>query len=537
MKKFWSLVSVLLIATMVLAACATPTTQAPAPTQPAAQPTTAPVATKAPTAVPATEAPTAVPATDTPAAPVATLKIWADDTRAPILQKVGEKFKAANNVDVVVEQVASIRDQFLIAAPAGEGPDIIIIPHDQAGTLIDNGLLAPIDLGDKATAFVKPAVDAFTFDGKVYGVPYATENLAFFYNKKLVPTPPTTWAEVFKVGKELQDAKKVTYCMGISGTTYDLYPFFTSFGGYVFGKDAKGNYNPNDVGIDNAGMITATKMIDTEVKNGCLSQSTDWDTAHKLFEKGEVPFLMAGPWALTRIISSTVPYAITNFPSGGYPFMGVQGFVINAKSQNVLLAQAFLTEFVATDEVMTDLYNAGKRPSAFKATLDKTNDPDLLAFGQAGANAQAMPAIPAMGSVWTSWNDGVTLVFQQKQEPVSAMKDAAKKIRDLIANPLTGMVNVPGSYQAQAGCDGDWKPECKVTAMKKSDDGKSWVSGPFKIKAGDYEVKVALDGSWTTNYGADGKAGGDNIKFTAKADGEVSFSWDPTSFILTVTVK
>ncbi len=536
MKKFWTLISLALIAAMLLAACSTPTTEAPTATVAAAQPTNPP-ATSAPTAVPATEAPTAVPATDTPAAPVATIKIWADDTRAPILTKVGAKFKAANNVDVVVEQVASIRDQFLIAAPAGEGPDIIIIAHDQAGTLVANGLLAPIDLGDKASAFVQNSLDAFTFDGKLYGMPYATENLAFFYNKKLVPTPPTTWEEVFKVGKELQDAKKVTYCMGVSGTTYDLYPFFTSFGGYVFGKDAKGNYNPQDVGLDNTGMISATKMLDAEVKNGCLSQSTDWDTAHKLFEKGEVPFLMAGPWALDRIISSTVPYGITNFPGGGYPFMGVQGFVINAKSKNVLLAQAFLTEFVATDEVMTDLYNAGKRPSAFKATLDKTNDPDLLAFGQAGAKAQAMPAIPEMGSVWGSWNDGVTLVFQQKQDPATALKDAAKKIRDLIANPLTGMVNVPGSYQDQAGCTGQWQPDCKATAMKKSDDGKSWVAGPFKVKAGDYEVKVALDGGWATNYGVDGKSGGDNIKFSLKADGEVSFSWDPTSHVLTVTTK
>ena len=117
------------------------------------------------------------------------------------------------------------------------------------------------------------------------------------------------------------------------------------------------------------------------------------------------------------------------------------------------------------------------------------------------------------------------------------MKEAAKKIRDPIANPLTGMVNVPGSYQAKAGCAGDWDPTCKVTAMAKNADGTAWVSGPFKIPAGDYEVKVALDGAWTTNYGVDGKAGGDNIKFSLAADGEVSFSWDPTTFVLTVTAK
>jgi hypothetical protein len=114
-----------------------------------------------------------------------------------------------------------------------------------------------------------------------------------------------------------------------------------------------------------------------------------------------------------------------------------------------------------------------------------------------------------MGSVWGSWNDAVVLARDGKQDAETAMKDAGTKIRGLIANPLTGMVNVPGSYQAQAGCSADWQPECDVTKMTKGDDGK-WHSGPFNLTAGDYEAKVALDGSWTTNYGMDAKPDGDN---------------------------
>jgi arabinogalactan oligomer / maltooligosaccharide transport system substrate-binding protein len=40
------------------------------------------------------------------------------------------------------------------------------------------------------------AVGAFTFGGQLYGMPYATENLAFFYNTDLVdaaPKPGTNW--------------------------------------------------------------------------------------------------------------------------------------------------------------------------------------------------------------------------------------------------------------------------------------------------------------------------------------------------------
>ncbi|MDJ0757725.1 MAG: hypothetical protein QNJ45_29600, partial [Ardenticatenaceae bacterium] len=59
------------------------------------------------------------------------ITIWADDTRAPILSELAEGFQNEYGVGLVVEQVADINDQFPIAAPAGEGPDILILAHDR----------------------------------------------------------------------------------------------------------------------------------------------------------------------------------------------------------------------------------------------------------------------------------------------------------------------------------------------------------------------------------------------------------------------
>ena len=102
--------------------------------------------------------------------------------------------------------------------------------------------------------------------------------------------------------------------------------------------------------------------------------------------------------------------------------------------------------------------------------------------------------------------------------------------------PLTGMVNVPGSYQAQAGCPGDWQPECAATAMTMGEDGL-YISGPFNITAGDYEFKIALDGSWTTNYGSDGAQDGPNYAINVPADGTIEFVYDPATKLVTATVK
>ncbi len=532
--------SILVLLAMVLAACAPAAapTEAPAaePAQPEA-PVEEPVATEAPVEEPvATEAPAEPTAEPAPAEAAGSLRIWADDTRAPILEDMAADVLATYGVELVVELKSAIRDDFQVAAPLGEGPDLIAIAHDQAGALVSNGLLAPVDLGDKAADFAPKSLEACTFDGVLYCMPYATENLAFFYNTDLVETPPTTWEEVVSMGEALKADGKVTYIMAVTGTTYDIYPLFTSFGGYIFGKDDAGNWDPQDLGLDNEGMIAATQWLVDNVNNENLPKDWDWANNHALFETGEAPFIMAGPWALNRIRESGIPYAITNFPSDGYPFAGTQGFFINARSENVLLAQAFLSEFIANVDTQLKLYEVGQRPPAYLPALEQVEDEDLKAMAEAGVNSAMMPAIPAMGSVWGSWNDSVVLARDGKQSAEAALKDAGTKIRALIANPLTGMVNVPGSYQAQAGCSGDWQPECAATAMTLGDDGL-YRSGPFNLTAGDYEVKVALDGAWTTNYGVDGVADGDNYKFTLAADGTVEFVYDPATKLLEIVIK
>jgi hypothetical protein len=72
--------------------------------------------------------------------------------------------------------------------------------------------------------------------------------------------------------------------------------------------------------------------------------------------------------------------------------------------------------------------------------------------------------------------------------------------------------------------------------MTEAQDGK-YHSGPFNLTAGDYETKVALDGSWTTNYGAEGKQDGSSYKFSLAADGTVEFTFDPETKLLEIVTQ
>lgn len=259
MKKSYTLFAIALIATLLLGACAkTTVTEAP----PVEAPTEEPVVTEAPAE------PEAPVVTEAPSEPLATLRIWGDEQRAPVLNELAVAFKAEYGVELVVENISGIRDQFIISAPAGEGPDIIIVAHDQAAQLVASGLLAPLDLGAKTAEFVPEALKAFTYEGQLYGMPYATENLGFFYNTDLVETAPTTWQEVYDISKALIDEGKIEYGIVLAGTSYDAYPWMTSQGGYIFGQDANGDYNPQDVGVGGEGMIKFGEMAKQWVDDG-----------------------------------------------------------------------------------------------------------------------------------------------------------------------------------------------------------------------------------------------------------------------------
>jgi arabinogalactan oligomer / maltooligosaccharide transport system substrate-binding protein len=374
--------------------------------------------------------------TDSPA--TEELVIWSDEGRLDVLLNLAEQFEAEYDVNVTVQQLGfgDIRDQFKITGPAGEGPDIIIGAHDWLGELAENALLAEIDLGAKRGQFLDAAVDAFVYDGTLYGLPVLTENVALFYNPELVPEAPQTWEEVRQIATDLEAAGTVQQGYVLQeADPYHFYPIMSAHGGYVFGLDAEGNYDPSDVGIGSDGSLAAARWLEEMTGGGHLRADVDWEIMHTMFESGDAAMMISGPWALDRIRQSGVPYAIANIPSGtdlGRPFLGVHGFMISAFSEQRLLAEAFLLEFVATEETVSAWYDQLPHTPAFLPVRDAIDDADLAAFAAAGEEGAPMPAIPEMAAVWTAWGDAITLIMQQQSDAEEAFSNAAEQIEEAI---------------------------------------------------------------------------------------------------------
>ncbi len=86
-------------------------------------------------------------------------------------------------------------------------------------------------------------------------------------------------------------------------------------------------------------------------------------------------------------------------------------------------------------------------------------------------------------------------------------------------------VVIPGTIQSKAGCAGDWQPDCDSTALAYDKEDDVW-QGSFSLPAGDYEYKVALNGSWDVNYGLNAVSGGPNIPLALTAGRKVKFYYD-----------
>jgi arabinogalactan oligomer/maltooligosaccharide transport system substrate-binding protein len=370
------------------------------------------------------------------------LVIWADDKRAAALKPFADKFGQENGVAVTVQAIS--KDQqtaFVTASQQGSGPDVMVGAHDWIGNLVQNGAIDPVQLSAAQTDGLAPAaLKAVTFNGQVYAVPYATENLALIRNTDLAPEAPATIEDLVKAGTRLKTEKKASeiLCLqvGQNGDAYHLYPLYTSAGGYLFGRTASGDYDPKDLGVGSPASIAAFTKIRAlgEKGAGALKRSISVDNSIATFTARKCAFLVSGPWAITDVKKAKIKYDISAVPgfAGGkpaQPFLGVQSFYVAAKGKNKALAQEFVTNYVTTPELAVALYRAEPRPPALKAAFDqvKDSDPDLAKFLDAGRNAVPLPAIPEMAAIWDPFGKAESAVIGGA-DPKTAVTAAGRTI-------------------------------------------------------------------------------------------------------------
>ncbi|MFP3712720.1 extracellular solute-binding protein [Puerhibacterium sp. TATVAM-FAB25] len=374
---------------------------------------------------------------DSPSAAAgATLTVWTDETRKAAVTEAAAAFEEATDttVEIVQKNYDDIRPDFLAQVPTGKGPDVTVGAHDWLGELTTNGVVEPLELGDKAAGFEPVSIQAFTQDGQVYGLPYAIENIALIRNADLADQAPATWDDAVAAGEAAGAEYPVLLQTGAEGDPYTYYPLQTSFGAPVFTQNADGSYEP-ELALGGDGGHAFAEWLAAQGEAGVLSPDVTYDIAVDAFKNGKSPFIVGGPWMLEQFEGMNL--AIDPIPSAGgepaRPFVGVQGFFVSAQSQNKLLANDFVVNYLSTEEAQTALFEAGGRPPALTAAAEKAaSDPVVAGFQTVGAEAVPMPSIPEMGSVWAFWGVTEAAILTGQQEPVAAWDKMVADIQGAI---------------------------------------------------------------------------------------------------------
>lgn len=377
----------------------------------------------------------------------ADLVIWTDDLKAPAVREVADGFGEDNGISVDVQVVsADLQANFITANTADNGPDVVVGAHDWIGNMVQNGAIDPLQItADDLSGYGDVAVEATTYDGRLYGLPYGVEALALYRNTDVVPDEPATLDEAFAAGLAAKTAGTVESAfnlpVGELGDAYHMEPLYTSMGGVVFDRDAEGSYDPALLGVGGPGSIAAAQKIYElgEAGSGVLSRSITGDNSIALFADGQAAFLLSGPWALADVEASGTPYAIQPVPGfegqqPATPFAGVQAFFVASNGQNKAFAQEFIQSGMNTEEAMTTMYEGAGLPPAMTSVREAVgaDDPQVEVFAAAAEGGDPMPAIPAMASVFEPLGKAYSAIVGGA-DPTQTMTDTGATIKAAIS--------------------------------------------------------------------------------------------------------
>jgi maltose/maltodextrin transport system substrate-binding protein len=365
------------------------------------------------------------------------LTIWTSNENVrDAVKSVSAKFEKDFGVQVdVVVLNKDVKTQFQTAAMSGKGPDILSWAHDVTGELAASGLIEPIKVSKELkTAYFPVALEAFTYQGKVYGYPYDMEAVALFYNKKLITSPPKTMEELISWSKDFakKEPKKHAFLYDLSNLFFS-YSFLSAGGGYVFKMNSKG-FDPTNIGLANKGAIEGAELILRFVVEGVIPETTDRSVAINKMKKNELAMTIDGPWTVKELLKSGVDFGVAPIPlykgNRPKPFVGVHGFFIRRSSDKKDLAKALIENYLVTKQGIIDLYKMDPRGPARKDAMgDLKEEKYLPAFMESIQAGHPMPNVPQMASVWGSVGASLGLIVTKKKAPKEALEAAVKQIQ------------------------------------------------------------------------------------------------------------
>ena len=357
---------------------------------------------------------------------------WETEGHQKALDHIIQAFndqQTAIKVEAKYVPFADFKKQLSIGASAGELPDLVILDNPDHASYAAMGVFADItDKFDVSTYYPGP-VNSCTLDGKLYGVPFGSNDLVLFYNEDMLAAAgcevPTTWDELIDVAKKT--TKDGVYGFAHSSVqneegTFNFLPWVWSTGATSYE-------------IDSEGGIKAMNLVQTLVNDGSFpKEAINWtqgDTMNQ-FSAGNLAMMINGTWQIPTMRENIKDFGwnVAAIPQDAVQASGLGGenyAVIAGGNEDA--AVAFLKYATSGETCLYMMEHMGYISS--DSTLAEgqfDGDPVYQVFVDEMQYAGARGPLPE----WPDISDAISLAFNKVITGESTPEDAAKEAQATI---------------------------------------------------------------------------------------------------------
>ncbi len=372
------------------------------------------------------------------------LVIWTGvgDQELLVLRQITEEFNSVTGRRVVIVKVPfnELKIKYQIAAPAGQGPDLMIGPQDWIGAMATADIIEPLRpdefTQEQRDSYNPKSLESMYYQGRMYGLPMLMETLAIIYDRDMVPVPPETMEDLIQQALEYKGRGRDRFGFFFEATnSYFAWPYLSGYGARIFGT-TNNEIDVNKIELNSPETVEGIRFLkDLKTRHDLLPNGATTDMMSGIFMDGLMPFCLNGPWMMGDLREKNINFGVMPIPplSNGQhpqPFFGVQGVIMNKLVNNRKLAVEFMHHLNLPENQKKMCLASGRIPTRYD-TLELIADQQaILQFARAVDYSTPMPNHPAINAVWEPLNEVLQLVIVQGKEPEDVLPGAVERIRE-----------------------------------------------------------------------------------------------------------
>lgn len=341
------------------------------------------------------------------------LTVWGPKAQQATIRQMVAAFEAANpdtkyniTIGVCGENDANAE----VKKDPSSAADVYAYSNDQIASLVSYGGLAEISTESVfyqtlAAENSEDSVEAATFNGKLYGYPYASDNGCFmYYNKSVLSETDVTTLEGVIARCEAA-GKKIGWALDDS---WYAAGFFFAFGcSYSVTYNSEGKESAIECDFDSEGGIKASKAMAKLADSPAFAgKGTNDETISSNFESGAYAVAVSGTWNAKNVKQLLGDnYGVCKLPTVTVDgetkqlssFKGYKLYGVNPHSKNIVEAHK-LAQFLSNGEMQElrfDNHNIGPTNKAVAALEKVTGNETLAALYAQNAHAVEQTSVPS----------------------------------------------------------------------------------------------------------------------------------------------